>query len=253
MVRERLDVLLVTRGLAPTREKARRLAMAGKVWVDGRRVDKPGQAIDPDSPLEVRGEEQYASRGGLKLVAALDHFGVDPAGLVAMDVGASTGGFTDVLLRRGASRVWAVDVGHGLMDERLRRDSRVVLVERTNIRYLEKERIPEPVDMATVDTSFISLRLVLPKVAGFVKPGGLILALVKPQFELGPREVGKGVVRDPARRKLAVAGVAEAARSIGLEVRGVFESPVTGAKGNVEFFMRLVVGRHVVGGEHGQE
>ncbi len=242
-MRKRLDIILVERGLVPTREKARRMVMAGMVRVDGRLEDKPGRMVRETEALAVdRPEESYVSRGGLKLAAALKAFGVDPRDKVVLDVGASTGGFTDCLLQRGAAMVWAVDVGHGQIDDRLRRDPRVKLLEKTNIRYLGRERIPEEADLATVDTSFISLKMVLPKVSAFVRPGGEILALVKPQFELGPGEVGKGVVRDDAKRERAVEEVAAAARDMGLEVRGVCPSPVAGAKGNIEYFIYLVKG-----------
>jgi 23S rRNA (cytidine1920-2'-O)/16S rRNA (cytidine1409-2'-O)-methyltransferase len=239
-VKKRLDVLVTERGLAPTREKARRLVMAGAVTVEGRVVDKAGHPVDDEAVVAVRDEgESFVGRGGLKLSPVLDEAGVDPSGAVAMDVGASTGGFTDCLLRRGARRVYAVDVGYGQLDSRLRSDPRVTVMERTNIRHLPKEAVPEAIDLATVDTSFISLRLVLPPVVGFLRPGGEILALVKPQFELGRGEVGRGVVRDEAKRERAVAEVAEAAREMGLDVVGVHRSPITGAKGNVEFFIHL--------------
>ncbi len=240
-MRMRLDALLVERGLAATREKAKGMIMAGEVFVDGRRSDKPGHPMKQDSLIEVRpAREEFVSRGGLKLAAALDCFGVDPAGKTAMDVGASTGGFTDCLLRRGAVKVYAVDVGYGQLDDTLRKDARVAAIERANIRNLSRDAVPDAVDLATVDTSFISLKIVLPHVAAFVRLGGEILALVKPQFELGRGEVGKGVVRDEEKRSRAVEEVCAAARSMGLEVRGVCRSPVAGAKGNVEFFIHLV-------------
>jgi 23S rRNA (cytidine1920-2'-O)/16S rRNA (cytidine1409-2'-O)-methyltransferase len=242
-MKKRLDLLLVERGLAPTREKARGLIMAGRVTLEGAVADKPGRQVrEEDEPLVRPPAEEYVSRGGLKLAGALRAFGVDPAGMTALDVGASPGGFTDCLLRHGAARVYAVDVGYGQLDDRLRKDPRVVVLERANIRYLDRAAIPGVVDLAVVDASFISLKTVLPPTAAFVKPGGVILALVKPQFELGKGEVGKGVVRDPDKRARAVEEVAAAARAMGLTVRGVAESTPAGAKGNVEFFLHLVTG-----------
>lgn len=240
-MKKRLDVILVERGLIATREKARRMVMAGRVSVDGKLADKPGHFFGEDVKIDIRPvEEEYVSRGGRKLAGALDAFGVDPAGKVALDVGASTGGFTDCLLKRGATRVYAVDVGYGQIDDQLRKDERVRLIERTNIRYMEREKIPEEIDLATVDTSFISLRLVLPRVASFVKPAGEIIALIKPQFELDPRDVGKGVVRDPEKRNRAVKKIAGAAIELGMETVGISQSTVSGAKGNVEYFIYLI-------------
>ncbi len=241
-MKTRLDVLVVERGLAPTREKARGMIMAGEVAVDGRVVDKPGHAVAAEAALALVHEgERFVGRGGTKLAGALAEFSFDPAGMAALDVGASTGGFTECLLRRGAVRVYAVDVGHGQLDVNLRNDPRVVVMEKTNIRLLAPGAIPGGVDLAVIDTSFISLRTVLPHAAAFVRPGGTIIALVKPQFELGPGEVGKGVVRDETRRARAVESVTAAAGVMGLEVVGVCRSPITGAKGNVEFFVRLGV------------
>ncbi|MDX1503914.1 MAG: TlyA family RNA methyltransferase, partial [Thermoanaerobaculia bacterium] len=182
--RPRLDQLLCDRGHFDSREKAKRSVMAGEVWVDGRPADKPGRAVDPEARLEVRrAAEGYVSRAGGKLEAALDHFEIDPAGVVCLDVGASTGGFTDCLLRRGATRVYAVDVGYGLIDGKLRDDPRVVLMERVNARYLTADALPEPVGLATVDVSFISLAKVVPALLPLLAPGGLLLPLIKPQFE----------------------------------------------------------------------
>jgi 23S rRNA (cytidine1920-2'-O)/16S rRNA (cytidine1409-2'-O)-methyltransferase len=192
MPRTRLDLLLVARGLAPTREKAQAMILSGGVSVDGRRVDKAGQAVEETASVAVAGPPHpYVSRGGLKLAAALDAFRLDPTGLVCLDVGASTGGFTDCLLQRGAARVYAVDVGYGQLDSKLRGDPRVVLRERVNARFLSSEHVPEPVAIAVVDVSFISTRLVLPAVVPLVARGGAIVVLVKPQFEAGRAEVGR--------------------------------------------------------------
>ncbi len=242
MTRVRIDELLVARGLAPSRQRARALVMAGLVVVGDRRVDKPGQRVAPDAPLRLKGEHNpYVSRGGLKLEAALEAFGVDPAGRVCVDVGASTGGFTDCLLQHGARRVYAVDVGYGQLAWKLRQDPRVVSLERRNIRTLDPGEIGEPADLVVVDTSFISLRLVLPRVWDLLAPGGEVVALVKPQFEVGREHVGKGgVVRDPGLREQALRSVLDAARDLGFEVLGTAESPVPGAKkGNVELLAHL--------------
>jgi 23S rRNA (cytidine1920-2'-O)/16S rRNA (cytidine1409-2'-O)-methyltransferase len=241
----RLDQLLVDRGLAPSREKARALVLAGAVVVGEHRAEKPGQRVAPDAPVRLKGEvNPFVSRGGLKLQAALDAFGVDPAGRVCVDVGASTGGFTDCLLQRGARRVYAVDVGYGQLAWKLREDPRVVSCERCNLRHLGPDEIPEPAGLVVVDASFISLRLLLPKVRELLAPGGEVIALVKPQFEVGKGQVGKGgVVRDPGLRLEAVAQVVEAARELGFEPAGTVESPVPGAKkGNVEYLVYLKLG-----------
>ncbi|GIW41291.1 MAG: TlyA family rRNA (cytidine-2'-O)-methyltransferase [Candidatus Binatia bacterium] len=238
--KERLDRLLVLRGLAPNRERAQRLVRAGRVRVAGRVVDKPGTLVPSDAPLEAEEPSPYVSRGGEKLAAALDHWGIGVEGRSCLDVGASTGGFTDCLLRRGAARVVAVDVGYGQFAWKLRQDPRVVLFERKNARHLRPEDLPFAPDLAAIDVSFISLRLVLPVVAGLLRPGAEILALVKPQFEVGKGEVGKGgVVRDEEKIRRAVEGVAEFARDSGLRVLGSFESPLRGPRGNREFFLWL--------------
>jgi 23S rRNA (cytidine1920-2'-O)/16S rRNA (cytidine1409-2'-O)-methyltransferase len=239
-VRKRLDVILVERGLAETREKARRLIMAGMVREGERRLDKPGTMVPEEAGLVVEARSPYVSRGGEKLAGALAAFGLDPGGMEALDVGASTGGFTDCLLQHGARRVHAVDVGRGQLDRRLRLDHRVVVREGVNIRHLPPGTVP-PVDLAVIDASFISLRLVLPAVLPLVRPGGIILALVKPQFELGKGEVGKGVVRDEGKRQRAVAEVSRAAADLGLLVKGSVASPLAGARGNVEYFLLLGV------------
>jgi len=238
----RIDRLLVERGLVPNRELARRLVMAGEVLVGDRPVTKPGAEVADDAALRLRTPASpYASRGGEKLAGALDAFGIDPTGLLALDVGASTGGFTDCLLRRGARGVIAVDVGYGQIAWKLRQDPRVTVIDRTNARHLEPGQLPEPADLATVDVSFISLAKVLPAVAACVRPGGAVVALVKPQFEVGRSRVGKGgVVRDDAARADAVAAVRAAAEALGLTVRGEAESVLPGPKGNREVFLWLV-------------
>jgi len=238
----RLDQVLVERGLASSRARAQALIMAGQVLVKGAVVDKAGALVSPAAEITVLAEKRrFVSRGGEKLAAALEHFQLPVAGKVALDVGASTGGFTHCLLWHGAQRVYAVDVGYGQFDPQLRQDPRVVLRERTNIRYLAAEALPEKVDLVTLDLSFISLTVVLPKIMEFLRPGGAILALVKPQFEVGKGQVGKGgVVRDPALKQAAVAKVAQAAQDLGLKVSAPFPSPLKGPKGNQEFFLHLV-------------
>jgi 23S rRNA (cytidine1920-2'-O)/16S rRNA (cytidine1409-2'-O)-methyltransferase len=240
-LKERLDKAVVERGLAQSRARARSLILGGKVLVDDRPVTKAGALVADSSAIRLKGEDiPFVSRGGVKLDAALEHFGVDLRGTLCMDVGASTGGFTHVMLLRGASQVWSVDVGYGQFDWGLRNDPRVVLMERTNIRNLEPEAVPEPMDFAAVDVSFISLRLVLPRVAAFLRPGGEVLALVKPQFEVGRGEVGKGgIVREEAKQLAAVEDVSRAARGAGFERLGVMESPIRGQKGNKEYILHL--------------
>ena len=239
MTRTRLDRLLVLRGLAPTREKAQAMILAGLVTVSGRRADKAGAPVAEDAEVAVDGPPHpYVSRGGVKLAAALDAFALDPSGLVCLDVGASTGGFTDCLLQRGAVRVYAIDVGHGQLDARLRADPRVVVRERVNARRLSREDVPEPVGLAAIDVSFISLRLILPAVAALVAPGGAIVALVKPQFEAGRAEVPRGgVVRDEEVRRRVVDEIAAAGGALGLAVVGSIPSPIRGAAGNAEFLL----------------
>jgi 23S rRNA (cytidine1920-2'-O)/16S rRNA (cytidine1409-2'-O)-methyltransferase len=245
--RKRLDQLLVDRGLVDSRTRAQALVLAGKVRVgegDGARLDrKPGDLVDAAVPLSVVEREPYVSRGGHKLAAALDAFGIDPAGLVALDVGASTGGFTDVLLQRGARRVYALDVGRGQLAEALRRDDRVVSLERTNARTLTAATLPEPVDLAVVDVSFISLGLVLGPIASTFRPGDVrIVALVKPQFEVGKGETRGGVVRDPAAHREVLDRVTARAREVGLGTRDVIASPILGPEGNREFLADFASG-----------
>jgi 23S rRNA (cytidine1920-2'-O)/16S rRNA (cytidine1409-2'-O)-methyltransferase len=240
--KKRLDVLLVERGLVESREQGRRLIMAGQVLVDGQVVDKPGMQVAGGADICLRARLPYVSRGGLKLEAALDSFTVQVAGAVVADVGASTGGFTDCLLQRGARKVYAIDVGYGQLAWRLRQDPRVVVMERVNVRYLES--LPEPVDLAAVDVSFISLELVLPSVIGWLKPVGDIIALIKPQFEAGRAEVGKGgVVKDPEVHRTVLGKILRWALDHGLAVRGLMASPLKGPAGNVEFLAHLSRGR----------
>lgn len=238
---ERIDRLVVARGLAPSRERARALVLAGRVVVAGHRVDKPGTRVPADAELRVKGGERpYVSRGGEKLAAALDAFAVDVRGGTVLDVGASTGGFTDCVLQRGAKRVFAVDVGRNQLAWSLRQDPRVVSLERTNVRTWEGAEIDEPISLVTIDVSFISLRLVLPTVRR-VAPGAELIALVKPQFEVGRELVGKGgVVRDDRLRERAAAGVVSEAEALGYRSAGHFDSPVHGPKGNREIFVRLL-------------
>jgi 23S rRNA (cytidine1920-2'-O)/16S rRNA (cytidine1409-2'-O)-methyltransferase len=244
--RVRLDQLIVDRGLAESRSRAQALLLGGRVRVgvgDEARLDrKPGDQVDPTTPIEVASPEPYVSRGGHKLAAALEAFGVDPAGRACLDVGASTGGFTDVLLQRGARHVYAVDVGRGQLADALRRDPRVVSMERTNARGLTEATLPEPVSLASVDVSFISLRLVLGPIATTFGPaGGELIALVKPQFEAGRPDVPGGVVRDPEVHARVLREVAEAALATGLDPVAAIASPVLGPDGNREFLLHLRV------------
>ena len=239
--KNRLDTLLTERGLVQSRHQARGLIMAGKVRVNGVTVDKPGKELPDDVEIILVEDLPYVSRGGLKLAAALDAFGIDPSGLSVLDVGASTGGFTDCLLQRGAAKVVAVDVGFGQFDWSLRNDPRVVLMERTNVRSLEPRMLPHPIDAAVADVSFISLKLVLPILNELVPRKGWVLPMVKPQFEVGRFEVGKkGVVRDPERIRRASDAVKGCAQDLGLRLLGETESPIKGPKGNREFFLHLV-------------
>ena len=247
MPRVRLDQLLVERGLAPTRSRAQALLLGGRVRVgdgDAARLDrKPGDLVEQAVAIAVAEPEPYVSRGGHKLAAALDAFGIEPAGLVCLDVGASTGGFTDVLLQRGASRVYALDVGRGQLVEQLRGDPRVVSMERTNARTLGRGVLPEPVALAVIDVAFISLDKVLAPVAGCIDAttGGRIVPLVKPQFEAGRGRTDGGVVRDPAIHREVLERVSAHASAIGLSVRGVIASPIRGPEGNREFLLDLEV------------
>jgi 23S rRNA (cytidine1920-2'-O)/16S rRNA (cytidine1409-2'-O)-methyltransferase len=240
MVRERrrLDQALVDRGLVASRQRAQAMVRAGLVRVGGAATDRPDQLVGGDEPIQIADASSYVSRGGDKLAAALDAFGLDPRGRTCLDVGASTGGFTDVLLQRGASAVIAVDVGYGQLAWNLRQDPRVTVMERVNIRHLD--RLPMPAELAVIDVSFISLRMVLPRVHDLLAPPGDVVALVKPQFEVGKTQVGKGgIVRDPEQRQRVVDDLGRFAIAIGYEVLGSFASPVHGAKGNQEIFLRL--------------
>lgn len=237
----RLDTALVEGGLVPSREKARAVILAGLVLVNGDRVDKAGFQVTGDDDLEVVSPPHpYVSRGGAKLEKALDEFEYDARGKTALDVGASTGGFTDCLLSRGAQKVFALDVGYGQLAWNLRSDPRVVSMERTNIRHTTPDAFSDPINLTVVDVSFISLSLVLPKVFSILVPGGYVIALIKPQFEVGKGDVGKGgVVRDPEKHRHAVESVAETARETGFVVKGTCTSPLKGPKGNTEFFILL--------------
>jgi 23S rRNA (cytidine1920-2'-O)/16S rRNA (cytidine1409-2'-O)-methyltransferase len=240
-VKERLDKVLVERGFAESRERARALIMAGQVVVGEHAAGKAGVMVAADAEIRLKGEPlPFVSRGGLKLKEALDFFGLDVTGLVALDAGASTGGFTDCLLQRGVRKVFAVDVGYGQLAWKLRSDQRVVSLEKTNIRYLQPDRLNETPDIAVVDVSFISLEKVLPSVVNLVKSGGSIVALIKPQFEVGRGEIGKGgVVRDHDKHLEVVERIRQFSAVLGLEIVGVTESPILGPKGNREFLIYL--------------
>jgi 23S rRNA (cytidine1920-2'-O)/16S rRNA (cytidine1409-2'-O)-methyltransferase len=241
--KSRLDELLVARGLAETRAQAQRLILAGQVFLGDAVADKPGRTVPADAPVRVQASLRYVSRGGLKRAAALDAFQLTPAGWVCADIGASTGGFTDCLLQRGAARVYAVDVSYGQLAWSLRTDPRVVSIERTNVRYMQA--LPEPVALATIDASFIGLGLVLPPVGALLTPAGQVLALIKPQFEVSKGQVGKGgVVRDPQLHRSAITKVLTEATAIGLMPSGLIRSPITGPAGNVEFLAWLRLDGH---------
>ncbi len=247
--KQRLDTLLVERGLASSRGEAQALIMAGRVFRGEQRLDKSGTSVPTDTPLEVRGRPHpWVSRGGVKLIGALDHFGLDPTGRIALDVGASTGGFTDVLLTRGAAKVYAVDVGRGQLAWKLREDPRVVVLEAVNARYLGPDEVPEPVAAVVCDASFIGLETILPAPLALAEPGAWLVALIKPQFEAGRENVGKGgVVRDPAvRREVCDRIGAWLDARPGWRVLGLVESPITGADGNVEYF---IAARHAGAGD----
>jgi 23S rRNA (cytidine1920-2'-O)/16S rRNA (cytidine1409-2'-O)-methyltransferase len=236
----RLDQLLVDRGLVESRSRAQALIMAGLVFSNEQRLDKAGLKVADDIALDVRGQDHpWVSRGGLKLEKGLTHFEIDVTGAIALDVGASTGGFTDVLLTRGAAKVYAVDVGHGQLAWKLRKDARVVVMEKTNARHLDATLVPDPIDIVVCDASFIGLSLVLPAAMDLVKPGGHLVALIKPQFEVGRERVGKkGVVSDPALHREVCDRIAEWIATVqGWGVLGIVESPIKGPEGNVEFLI----------------
>lgn len=240
-MKERLDMLLVEKGMVESRERAKALIMEGNILVGKTPVTKAGTLVDTAAVIELKGDgNPYVSRGGLKLKAALEHFDINLKDIIAMDVGSSTGGFTDCMLKEGAGRIYCVDVGYGQLAWQLRNDPRIILLERTNIRHLERDRIPEVIGLATIDASFISLQKVIPKVIEFLQPGGWVLALVKPQFEVGKGEVGKGgIVREDAKRMGAVNAVKAFAEEAGLMINGLFQSPVKGQKGNIEYFLYM--------------
>lgn len=241
MKKERLDVLVFERGLAESRERAKTTVMSGSIFVNGQRVDKPGTPVPVDADIELRGEAMpFVSRGGYKLDKALKVFPVNPSGKICIDCGASTGGFTDVLLQHGAARVYAVDVGYGQLAWKLRTDERVVNLERMNLRYIDREQIPEPLDLAVMDVSFISICLVLPAVQKLLKPDAELICLIKPQFEAGREQIGKkGVVRDPAVHEAVIQKILDFASVNGLQVCGLDYSPIRGPEGNIEYICYL--------------
>jgi 23S rRNA (cytidine1920-2'-O)/16S rRNA (cytidine1409-2'-O)-methyltransferase len=239
--KERIDKLLVLKGLAESREKAKAMIMAGEVFVNGTRVEKPGSVVPEDAEIVIKKRFPYVSRGGLKLETALKSFSIDVSGFVCLDIGASTGGFTDCLLKHGAEKVYSVDVGKGLLDQSLRNNERVVVIEGVNARYLSNEHVPEKVDLITIDVSFISLEKILPVAKNFLKESGKIVALVKPQFEVGKREAKrfKGVIKDPCLHSFSVKKIAEFSKKLGLIPVDVALSYPPGPKGNKEFFLLL--------------
>ena len=241
MAKERLDALLVKRNLVQSRERAKTTIMAGLVLVDGQKVDKAGTMVKPEAEIRVLGNTlPYVSRGGLKLEKALRDFGVKPEGFVCSDSGASTGGFTDCLLQQGAKKVFAIDVGYGQLDWKIRSDPRVVVMERTNIRYVTPEQLGEPLDLSVVDVSFISLKIVLPAIKALLKPTGQVLCLIKPQFEAGKEKVGKkGVVREKSTHKEVLDNFVALAKELEFQILGLTFSPVKGPEGNIEFLAHL--------------
>ncbi|HWP47477.1 MAG TPA: TlyA family RNA methyltransferase [Candidatus Limnocylindrales bacterium] len=240
-MKQRLDKLLVLRGLAPTRERSQSLILAGVVLVNEQKIDKPGTLVDENANIRVIGADHpYVSRGGLKLEKALQEFKISVQDKIAIDVGASTGGFTDCLLQHGARKVYAVDVGYGQLAWKLKQDPRVIALERTNIRYVTPDLFKEKMQLAVIDVSFISLTKVLPVILDLLEPTAEIIALVKPQFEVGKGEVGKGgIVKSPEKHRQVLESLRQFAKKLGLEVRGVIPSPIKGTKGNVEFLMFL--------------
>ncbi|MDO5036914.1 MAG: TlyA family RNA methyltransferase [Tissierellia bacterium] len=240
-MKKRADLLVVDQGLAPSREKAKALIMAGQIFYDQVRVDKAGDLLDPQTPLELRGQGlRYVSRGGLKLEKILEKTQIDLKGKVCVDIGASTGGFTDCMLQHGAQKVYAIDVGYNQLDYRLREDDRVVVMERTNIRYLDREKIQDPIDFISIDVSFIGLNLVLPVAQDILSPKGQIAALIKPQFEAGKDKVGKkGVIRDPRVHREVLEKMVDLVAQEGLFFEDLVVSPIKGQEGNTEFLMLL--------------
>ncbi|MGM9589557.1 MAG: TlyA family RNA methyltransferase [Faecousia sp.] len=248
-VKKRLDVLLTEQGYADTRSKAQAIIMSGQVYVNGQKADKPGVSYEETVELEVRGAVcPYVSRGGLKLEKALRDFGVKPEGFVCSDSGASTGGFTDCLLQQGAKKVYAIDVGYGQLDWKIRSDPRVVVMERTNIRYVTADQLGEPLDLSVIDVSFISLKIVLPAIKELLKPTGQVLCLIKPQFEAGKEKVGKkGVVRDKETHKEVLDHFVSLARELNFTILGLTFSPVKGPEGNIEFLGHLTLAEDAQG------
>ena len=246
MKKIRLDQLVFDQGLTESRERAKTTIMSGLVYVNGQKADKPGMQVSPDAKIEVRGNAlPYVSRGGFKLEKALQVFPIDPAGMVCIDCGASTGGFTDVLLKNGAAKVYAVDVGYGQLAWSLRNDDRVISMERTNVRYITAEQIPEALDLAVMDLSFISIELILPAVYPLLKDNADVVCLIKPQFEAGREEVGKkGVVRDPAVHEKVIRGILDFVPQIGFSAVGLDYSPIRGPEGNIEYLCHLKKGKH---------
>lgn len=242
-IKKRLDVLLVEQGYADSRTKAQAIIMSGMVYVDGQKADKPGMSFEENVALEVRGAScPYVSRGGLKLEKALRDFGVNPKDYVCSDSGASTGGFTDCLLQQGAKKVFAIDVGYGQLDWKIRSDPRVVVMERTNVRYVTPEQLGEPLDLSVIDVSFISLKIVLPVIKTFLKPDGQVLCLIKPQFEAGKEKVGKkGVVREPKTHIEVLDNFVSLVHSLDFKILGLTFSPVKGPEGNIEFLGHLTL------------
>ena len=242
-VKKRLDVLLTEQGYADSRSKAQAIIMSGQVYVNGQKADKPGTSFEETVDIEVRGAVcPYVSRGGLKLEKALRDFGVKPVGYVCSDSGASTGGFTDCLLQQGAKKVFAIDVGYGQLDWKIRSDDRVVVMERTNIRYVTPEDLGEPLDLSVIDVSFIGLEIVLPTIKNLLKPTGQVLCLIKPQFEAGKENVGKkGVVRDPKIHKMVLDNFVSLVDGLGFKILGLTFSPVKGPEGNIEFLGHLTL------------
>ena len=240
-LKKRLDILTVEKGLAPSRQKAQSLIMAGQVLVNGEPVTKPGSFFPPTSDIKAKSAPHpFVSRGGVKLAGALKHYQLDASARICLDVGASTGGFTDCLLQDGAARVYAVDVGYGQLAWQLRQDPRVEVIERMNIRHMPRELVPEPIEMATIDVSFISLKIVVPAILKFLQPGADILALIKPQFEVGKTQVGKGgVVRDPVLHRQVIESLSGFFSGLGLICESPVPSPISGPKGNIEYFILL--------------
>lgn len=243
-IKKRLDVLLVEQGYADTRTKAQAIIMSGQVYVEGQKADKPGTSYEETVSIEVRGAAcPYVSRGGLKLEKALRDFGIKPVDYVCSDSGASTGGFTDCLLQQGAKKVFAIDVGYGQLDWKIRSDSRVVVMERTNVRYVTPEQLGEPLDLSVIDVSFISLKIVLPVIKTFLKATGQVVCLIKPQFEAGKEKVGKkGVVREPETHKEVLDNFVKLANELEFKIMGLTFSPVKGPEGNIEFLAHLALG-----------